>query len=156
MSNVDPKVINDFGDEWENYDQAQSNLKLKEAFNQYFSIFPSSVLNEDSYGFDAGCGSGRWAKYIAPQVKHLHCIDPSEKALQTAMNNLIENNNVSYECASINDTSSLENSYDFGYCLGVLHHVPDTKSALNKCVSLLKQNSPLLVYIYYRFDNKPI
>ena len=44
---------------------------------------------------------------------------------------------------------------DFGYCLGVLHHVPDTQKAINKCVNLLKSNSPLLVYIYYSFDNRP-
>ena len=23
-----------------------------------------------------GCGSGRWAKIIAPQIKKLNCIDP--------------------------------------------------------------------------------
>ena len=31
-----------------------------------------------------GCGSGRWAKFIAPKVKILNCIDPSFKALKVA------------------------------------------------------------------------
>ena len=44
---------------------------------------------------------------------------------------------------------------DFGYCLGVLHHVPDTQKAINKCVNLLKANCPFLVYIYYSLDNRP-
>ena len=45
---------------------------------------------------------------------------------------------------------------DFGYCLGVLHHLPDTLSALSNCVSKLKKGAPLLIYIYYKFDNKPV
>jgi methylase of polypeptide subunit release factors len=24
-----------------------------------------------------GCGSGRWARFVAPHVGRLHCIDPS-------------------------------------------------------------------------------
>ena len=28
-------------------------------------------------GFDMGCGTGRWAKFVAPKVGKLHCIDPS-------------------------------------------------------------------------------
>ena len=41
-----------------------------------------------------------------------------------------------------------ENSMDFGYSLGVLHHIPDTKEALQKCVSKLKPGAPFLVYLY--------
>ena len=35
-----------------------------------------------------GCGSGRWAKFIAPKVKVLNCIEPSDKALKIAKQNL--------------------------------------------------------------------
>jgi hypothetical protein len=47
-------------------------------------------------------------------------------------------------------------SQDFGYSLGVLHHIPDTEAALNACVALLKPGAPFLVYLYYRFDNRPL
>ena len=53
------------------------------------------------------------------------------------------------------NNSGLElNSQDFGYCLGVLHHIPDTQGALNACVKLLKPGAPFLVYIYYFFEDK--
>jgi hypothetical protein len=45
---------------------------------------------------------------------------------------------------------------DFGYSLGVLHHIPNTQSALNDCVDKLKSGAPFLLYLYYAFDNKPI
>jgi hypothetical protein len=44
---------------------------------------------------------------------------------------------------------------DFGYSLGVLHNIPDTASALHACVRKLKPGAPFLLYVYYRFDNRP-
>jgi hypothetical protein len=44
---------------------------------------------------------------------------------------------------------------DFGYSLGVLHHVADTEGALRAAVRTLKPGAPLLVYLYYAFDNRP-
>jgi SAM-dependent methyltransferase len=47
-------------------------------------------------------------------------------------------------------------SLDFGYSIGVLHHVPDPAGALAACVATLKPGAPFLVYIYYAFDNRPL
>jgi SAM-dependent methyltransferase len=44
---------------------------------------------------------------------------------------------------------------DFGYSLGVLHHVPDTAAGIQSCVQKLKPGAPLLLYLYYAFDNRP-
>jgi ubiquinone/menaquinone biosynthesis C-methylase UbiE len=100
-----------------------------------------------------GCGSGRWAKFVAPKVGRLNCIDPSS-ALDIARRNLIDFKNVEYIKASVSESGIPINSQDFGYSLGVLHHVPDTESAINSCVSILKPGAPLLVYLYYAFDNR--
>ena len=48
-----------------------------------------------------------------------------------------------------------DNSMDFGYSLGVLHHVPDTAAGIKQCVNKLKDGAPFLLYLYYRFDNRP-
>jgi len=47
------------------------------------------------------------------------------------------------------------NSQDFGYSLGVLHHVLDTPGAVSALASCLKPGAPLLLYLYYAFDNRP-
>ena len=44
---------------------------------------------------------------------------------------------------------------DFGYSLGVLHHIPDPQAGLRACVETLKEGAPFLVYLYYAFDNRP-
>ncbi len=153
--NFDKSVIDDFGYQWEKFDQKEMFLKNEPYFRKYFSLLPKKYLNKEIIAFDAGCGSGRWAMFIAPLIKTLHCIDPSDKALNVAKKNLANNQNCIFECSTINSSKIKEGTMDFGYSLGVLHHIPDTLSALESCVKKLKKGAPFLLYIYYRFDNKP-
>ena len=99
--NIDEQTVDGFGDEWERFDQ--SELDPEEAqrlFDLYFAVFPWQELPEDAEGFDLGCGSGRWAKWVAPRVGRLHCIDPSS-ALEVAKRNLAEHLNCEFHSASV-------------------------------------------------------
>jgi len=125
-------------------------------FDQYFRIFPRSVLPTQAVGFDLGCGSGRWARFVGPRVTLLHCIDPSEAALCVAKRNLRDFSNCVFHMASVDCIPLADNSMDFGYALGVLHHIPDTAAGIRSCVSKLKAGAPLLLYLYYAFDNRPM
>ena len=153
--NIHPATVDGFGDEWKRFDQSMlSSDEHQYLFNLYFSIFPWDQLSSDSKGFDLGCGSGRWAKLVAPRVGTLHCIDPSS-ALEIAKKNLVEYKNCEFHLSSVDEILLSNNSMDFGYSLGVLHHVPDTQAALISCVQKLKIGAPFLIYLYYNFDNKP-
>ena len=45
MQNIDKKVVDDFGFEWDKFDHSElSENELKEAFEQYFGIFPLEEL----------------------------------------------------------------------------------------------------------------
>lgn len=153
--NIDPQTVASFGDEWSRFDQSgMADSEARKVFDAYFAVFPWAALPPDAEGFDMGCGSGRWARFVAPRVSRLHCIDPS-KALDVAQRNLAEFGNVLYHLASVDAPGLPPGSQDFGYSLGVLHHVPDTAAAIQSCVSLLKPGAPLLMYLYYAFDNRP-
>jgi SAM-dependent methyltransferase len=157
MRNIDDKVVKDFGKEWRRFDQAGvSSDELKKIFDSYFVIFPWEVLPKNAKGFDLGCGSGRWAKYVAARVAELHCIDPSEEALRVAMKNLAGLANCRFHLAGADNIPLQDDSMDFGYSLGVLHHLPDTAEGIKCCVAKLKPRSPFLLYLYYAFDNKPL
>lgn len=154
--NTDPKTVESFGDEWSRYDQSEMSIKEAEAiFSGYFAIFPWDTLPVNAVGFDMGCGTGRWARHVAPRVGRLHCIDPSI-AINVARRNLGALGNVVFHRASVDDDSLPPESQDFGYSLGVLHHIPDTRAALQSCVKLLKPGAPFLLYLYYAFDNRPV
>lgn len=153
-NNIDLKTVESFGDEWGRFDQTgMSEEEAKKIFDGYFSIFNWNNLPNNSTGFDMGCGSGRWAKWVAPKVSKLHCIDPSN-ALEIAKKNLISHDNIIYHKASVDSVEIEDSSQDFGYSLGVLHHIPNTADAIKSCSKLLKPNAPMLLYLYYAFDNR--
>src|SRR5689334_7828390 len=149
---MDMLTVDGFGDEWNAFDQSGlSEGEHQAIFNAYFAIFPFDKLPPHAEGFDLGCGSGRWAKLVAPKVGLLHCIDPAEKALEVAKRNVP---NAKFHLADAGSIPLADASQDFGYSLGVLHHVPNTQEALNACVRKLKRGAPFLLYLYYAFDNR--
>lgn len=154
--NIDSDVVDHFGKEWKSYDQRVLPLELLSIeYDKYFSIFPWDRLPANAIGFDAGCGSGRWGQFVADKVSLLHCIEPSE-AIEVAKQNLSSFNNCVFHRCSIENMPISDEAMDFGYSLGVLHHVPDTQKALNDCVRKLKKGAPFLLYLYYAFDNQPV
>jgi SAM-dependent methyltransferase len=155
-SNVDEATVDGFGDEWRTFDQSYlEEPELDALFARYFAIFPWDRLGPEAVGFDLGCGSGRWARRVAPRVGTLHCIDASPDALAVAKRNLASEPNCTFHHASVDTVQLAPASMDFGYSLGVLHHVPDTEDALRACARMLRPGAPLLVYLYYAFDNRP-
>lgn len=152
--NSDRQTVESFGDEWSRFDQsALPEEEARAVFEKYFAVFPWDRLPEDASGFDMGCGSGRWAKWVAPRVGALHCIDPSS-ALDVAKRNLAGLANVHFHAAGVDDGCLPPGSQDFGYSLGVLHHIPDTARAMAATTAMLKRGAPFLVYLYYAFDNR--
>lgn len=154
--NIDPRTVAGFGDEWSAFSQedlpAEEHRRL---FEQYFSEFPWDELPPDAEGFDLGCGSGRWAALVAPRVGRLHCIDPAADALDVCRRRLANQDNVEFHHAAADTIPLAERSQDFGYSLGVLHHIPDTAKAMRDATRLLKPGALFLVYLYYDFENRP-
>jgi SAM-dependent methyltransferase len=154
--NIDRATVRDFGAEWARFDQTSvPDEEMSRMFGEYFAVFPWEILPSDATGFDAGCGSGRWSPLVARRVGHLHCIDAAPAALAVARERLAGLPNVTIHEASIDALPLADDSMDFGYSLGVLHHMPDPAAGLAACVRKLKRGAPMLVYLYYAFDNRP-
>jgi ubiquinone/menaquinone biosynthesis C-methylase UbiE len=155
-ANIDEATVLGFGEEWASFTQeGLGSAEQQRLFDQYFSIFPFDRLPQEAEGFDLGCGTGRWAELAAARVGHLHCIDPAAKALAVARQRLKGLPNVRMHECGVDDIPLADGSQDFGYSLGVLHHIPDTEGAMATCVRKLKPGAPFLAYIYYAFDNRP-
>jgi ubiquinone/menaquinone biosynthesis C-methylase UbiE len=156
QQNADQQVIEDFGAEWERFDQHLLHEDERERlFAAYFAIFPWDALPPSPRGMDIGCGSGRWAKSVAPRVGHLMAVDPAAAALQVARRNLAAHANISFHNADVDHLPAEDGSLDFAYSLGVLHHLPDTAHAIATVARKLKPGAPFLIYLYYALDNRP-
>jgi SAM-dependent methyltransferase len=155
-SNADEATVDGFGAEWQRFDQSELNdAESRRIFAEYFSLMPLASLPADAEGMDVGCGSGRWARLVAAQVGTLHAVDASAEALGVARRNLASFTNVEFHNNSVDSLPCADDSLDFVYSLGVLHHVPDTAAGIHACVRKLKPGAPFLVYLYYALDNRP-
>lgn len=152
-SNIDKSTVDSFGQEWKAFHEF-STKDLERLGDSYFDIVTDTMISPDkTIAADFGCGSGRWTKYIAPRVKKIAAIDPSD-AIFAADELLADVKNAELYKASISNLPFADNYFDFGFSLGVLHHIPDTKQAMKDCVRKIKPGGYFLVYLYYDFEDR--
>lgn len=151
-ANLDPETVSAFGDEWGKFDHFNDDAILRIG-REYFDVLDESRLSKDTRVLDAGCGSGRWSRFLAPKVHSIEAIDPSD-AVVPAARQLKHLHNVRVTRASIDSIPFADESFDLIVCLGVLHHIPDTAGALSTLTSKLKKGGSVLLYLYYNLDNR--
>ena len=151
--NLDNNTVASFGNEWEafsDFEDEEINFIAKD----YFDIVNDEDI-ENKIVLDAGCGSGRWTKYIVNKAKHVELVDPSE-AIFVAAKLLKKFSNVSISHASIDRLPFKDEHFDFIMSLGVIHHIPNMELALKHLTSKLKKDGKILLYIYYNLENRSI
>lgn len=151
-SNIDWKTVDSFGDEWTKF-ESFTEEEIIEIGNEYFDIVDDTMLNRSMTALDVGCGTGRWTKYAAKRAGFVEAIDPSHAVLP-ATKLLKDIPNIRVTQAEVSDLPFENESFDFVFSLGVLHHIPDTQQAMIDAVKMLKKKGYFLVYLYYGFDNR--
>lgn len=151
QENIDEKTVQSFGDEWTEFDQF-SDSEINIAGDQYFDIVPDELI-QNKYLLDVGCGTGRWTKYVSRKAAFVECIDPSH-AVFSAAKLLQDCSNTRISKAGVDNIPFEDETFDFVFSLGVLHHIPDTKKAMQSCVDKVKKGGYFLVYLYYDFENR--
>jgi len=152
--NIDHETVIAFGDEWSKFNSFSMEEITSIALKHYFDIVPKNYI-KDKKLLDVGCGTGRWTKYVSQFAKTVDAVDPS-RAIESAASLLTDCNNVRLSQVSVNDLPFDDNSFDFVFSLGVLHHIPDTALAMKQCVAKVKPGGYFLTYLYYNFDNRGI
>lgn len=150
--NIDLTTVHSFGEEWKAFHQFKET-EIKKIGDTYFDIVSPDMIGKDKIAADFGCGTGRWSKYFHNKVGAVAAIDPSEAVL--AAGELLKDvDNVQLYQASIDNLPFADNYFDFGFSLGVLHHIPDTQKAMTACIKKVKPGGHFLVYLYYSLDNR--
>lgn len=138
-----------FGEEWVAHGDVLP--EHRDEFAAYFDLVELDGLDDRVVG-DLGCGSGRWATFMAPRCGELVLVDFSD-AIFVARQNLRGADNAIFVLADVLDLPFADDAFDLAYCLGVLHHTP--VDALDATRSLARTAPELLVYLYYALDNRP-
>jgi len=150
--NLDKKTVESFGEEWTKFSSFDA-MEIERMGNEYFDLLHTTTVNGNSYVLDVGCGTGRWSYYLSPKVKFIEAIDPSE-AVFAAARLTSTKSNIRVTKAGVENIPFEDNSFEFIFSLGVLHHLPDTEGALKKIFQKIKPNGYFLVYLYYNLDNR--
>lgn len=150
--NIDIKVVEAFGEEWTKFSDF-SEEEIKKIGDEYFDIFPPTLLQTNSKILDVGCGTGRWTKYLSDKVGMIDAVDPS-KAIFSADELLKNCKNVRLSRATSGTLPFKDETYDMVMSIGVLHHIPDTLKAMKDCVQKVKPGGYFYTYLYYSLDNR--
>jgi SAM-dependent methyltransferase len=151
--NIDVKTVSSFGEEWKAF-HGFDEKDLTLTGDMYFDITTEEMLNDQSTVIDIGCGSGRFIKYLDGRYKKIVGLDPSQAIFATD-ELLGKNDKVELVMASTDNIPYPDGHFDFGYSLGVLHHIPDTEKALLDCAKKIRSGGYFLLYLYYKLENRP-
>jgi SAM-dependent methyltransferase len=135
-----------FGYEWTHFSDWRHSGQTN--FQDYFQGFDLSALN-GRIALDAGCGMGRHAREIARFAGQVIAVDFS-RAIDQAARNTLDRDNVDCVQADLLNMPFADNSFDFVYSLGVLHHLDDTQRAITSLVRTLKVGGKLRIYLYWK------
>lgn len=157
--NIDNDVVKSFGEEWKKFDYKNTHLSdcLDLQFDSYMTPIDLSSFNfTSSIAADFGAGSGRWTSLILKNFSHVYALEPSEGAFQVLSRKFSSNSQVTVLKESIGKNSIKNASLDLAVCLGVLHHLPNTRQGMVDIAVKIKPGGTFLCYLYYKLDDKPI
>lgn len=135
-----------FGYEWTTFDQAMP--EDEQYADHYLQDLDLGSLH-GRLGLDAGCGRGRYARFLAPHLGALVALDGSDAVVSAARNLAGEPNTVVVR-ADLRQAPFARHSFGFVASLGVLHHLADPRRGFEELVELLAPGGTLLLYLYSR------
>jgi SAM-dependent methyltransferase len=146
LDNTTTRTFESFGYEWNTFDDVREE---DTQFAQvYFRDLDMASLH-GKIGLDAGCGKGRYTRFVAPHLDSLVALDGSS-AVEAAARNLASFPNVLVVKADLRTVPVVPGTVDVVMCLGVLHHLQDPRQGFGSLVRLLAPNGRILVYLYSR------
>ena len=137
-----------FGFEWNNFDDVRTE---DEGFaDVYFRDVDLPSL-DGKVGLDAGCGKGRYTRFLAEHLGAVAALDGSS-AVEAAARNLGDFPSVMVVRSDLRHAPFVPASFDFIASLGVLHHLDDPRAGFGRLVEHLAPGGQILLYVYSRPD----
>jgi len=135
-----------FGYEWTTFDDVRP--EDAEFASVYFKDLDMITL-AGKVGLDAGCGKGRYTRFLAPHLEAMAALDGSD-AVTAAAKNLRQFPNVAVVKSDLRRAPFAPESFGFISSLGVLHHLDDPHAGFERLVSFLAPGGTMLLYLYSR------
>jgi SAM-dependent methyltransferase len=143
-----------FSFQWNRFSQVQLDVsngsnESEETFLEKTG-FHSTDLN-GKFVLDAGVGAGRFTEVASRFDAEVIGVDLS-LAVEAAYASIGSRPNVNIVQADIFHLPFKEQTFDFIFSIGVLHHTPDTHQAFQKLVPLLKRGGEIAIWVYDSYN----
>lgn len=139
-----------FGNQWKAFAKSQIDTDLIKESSLRFDteIGWSSVELENSTVLEIGSGAGRFIEVISSKRVSLVIGMDITDAVDASQENIGHKENVFFIQGDIFKSPIKNNSMDFAYSIGVLHHTPDPKEAFYNMVDLVKDFGGIGLSLY--------
>jgi len=145
------RTAKSFGFEWTHFSRMYQ--EWEDNFLAYMAPHAPQFF-QGKLVLDAGCGSGRHAYYSARFGAEVWAVDLSD-AVETARKNT-ESLPVHVIQADLLDLPFAEDSFDFVYSIGVLHHLPNPEAGFRNILRYLKPGGEIQIYLYWKPEGQPV
>ncbi len=140
------KYVASYSFEWGLYGKSEQDpVIVKKIFDKRVGKFPKKL--ENKVVLDVGCGAGKFLNIASESGAEVIGFDLSF-GVDVAYKRYGKKENVHIVQADIYKPPFKSKSFDYVYCVGVLHSVPDDKKAFFSFSDLVKVGGKLSVWTY--------
>jgi SAM-dependent methyltransferase len=144
------RTFDSFGYEWTTF--SETRAEDADYAEHYLRDLDLARL-AGAIGLDAGCGRGRYTRFLAPHVRSMVALDGSDATLSAARN-LSDMPNAVVVRADLRRAPFAEASFGFIASYGVLHHLEDPRGGFDRLLRLLAPGGVLALYLYSRPERR--
>ncbi len=138
-----------FGFEWNLHSKTQldsaSSRESEESFGEKTGFTPDDLNGK--LVLDVGCGMGRFSDVASRWGGIVVGIDLTS-AVDAAYSNLKTRDNVHLAQADVFHLPFREQTFDYIFSIGVIHHTPNTRAAFDRLPRLLKPGGRIAIWVY--------
>jgi SAM-dependent methyltransferase len=134
-----------FGYQWREFKKI-SDEDENHFLNYIHPVEPSFF--EGKVGLDAACGFGRHLYFSGRYGAKLAVGMDFSDAIISSKENTEELPNVRTVRGSAYEVPFRPESFDYIYCIGALHHMPDPEGAFNELLKYLKPGGSIFIWVY--------
>lgn len=137
---------------WDEFDRIQWERFSDDHFYKWSPLPLEDGFFKGKVCLDAGCGSGRAAhSMLLLGAKDVSAIDVGEGCIRnTVERNKDFSDRLGVQVASVLDIPYSNETFDFVYCDGVLHHTTEPEKGFAELVRVLKPGGKIVVAVYGR------
>lgn len=137
-----------YADLWKNFGAEEYFGKTKKLLAERFERNDVSVEGVQ-HALDDGCGSGRYTVALHMMgCKRVTGIDISAEAIELAQHRNPVADAVDFQRGSVLELPFADNSFDFVFSNGVLHHTLSTEQGLGEIYRVLQSGGRCWLYLY--------